>query len=1196
MKNKIIPVFFGAALLLGGVLTVSLNQKETSPAKAYEDMSLASGGDSFLLTEKEYSATESFVYTGELYFNEGQAGGLVFGGVEGSHYYVINLDRYENHIKLIEFTFDGGDLHAEVLNSDDFIGNNKNVKPQEWTFINSQVRNISNVNMKVVVTVEDEHAYAEFFVEGIKRFGIDTTIDLNENGTYVGGKLGLNCFNANVVLRDIEAGKSDYSYFSEPYRNQYHLQPFAKWSNDPNALCYYNGWYHVFYQTYPFGLQWGSMYWGHARSRDLIHFEYLPICLFPEHNDDGSEAYMWSGCAVAYYKGMSADVDARNWFPNGNGNGLFAIFTSDLCGGPEPAQNQIIITSDDEGLTWEKRDVIYQRQKTPYYNEKIDWRDPKIFPVEKDGSGKVTTWGMTLSSYALNKGWLLRSTNLIDWYYDSFFALPTPECIGIGVLEDEDGVEHAYLTNKSRTYLFGSVGLNGAGSLRFLDEDGVNISTYSLDEMKQKLKLLDFGPDSYASQSFYITDSTSDYYGKDIVLNWFSGDLNASFCTGPGEYAGLRGRWNGGFTIPVEYGIYTDNSGEMRLSQKPITVNNEHLEKTELVSFTDYKVDYQTGNLLKDVHSHTFELEASITIKEDSPIIFKVDVGENEYMQFGWNTTDGYYVDRTYLDDKGINTNIDWHAKYASHILGDSDTKTFYVLNDNGGLEVFCEDYSIPFYFVTTAAVSSNGAYFHCDGPIDDEATATDERAVINYLKVSEIISAYQKEIAPGEGVLHVTNTKVQLDTTLSTTAFVSCWYTGNADLEWEEVSNSGAVEATTSNYGLSLKAVRTGSALYKVSAEEKEETISVTVSSGIFDSDFTFKKEDVIAGTWSIANGALVGEKASGNGFLLAKEVGSDFTYTGQFDINSGTAGALVFRAASDMSSYLVANYDTNEHVVKIWSTRGELVRSGHVDVGVNNVVITIKTSGKNVKVSLNGNEVIDYNLADEEPLNGRFGVNVFSSKVSFKTLSLVEDEQNVEYTSGELKVNLGIKQYVSAVYNLTAANSKLEPGFYSQSNDELSIKEEYFSLLENGLYRLKVVGSLSIIHINVTVNMASHQLVVGDVTTELGLNVNVFVGSFKVTSLAINGKDVKTSKYFVKDYVLTIDSSCFNEGENTVVINNTTSFKVTVNNNIEQGSNGGKSCGGNIVTTSVILSLISLSSILLVIISNKRKKREDL
>ena len=1178
MKNKVLPIIFGAALLVGGAFAISHNKNNIKEVKAYADMSVSSGGDAFALMDKEFSATESFVYTGDLYFNDGQAGGLVFGGVENQHYYVVNLDRYENHIKLMEFGENG--QYLSTLNSCDFIGNSVNVKPQEWSFINERVRTISNVNMKVVVTVEDGHAYAEFFVEGIKRFGTDTVIDLNANGNYVGGKLGLNCFNANVTLRNIEAGKSDYSYFTEPYRNQYHLQPFAKWSNDPNALCYYNGWYHVFYQTYPFGLLWGDMFWGHARSRDLIHFEYLPICLFPSNNDDHSVSYMWSGCAVAYYKGMSSVVDERNWFPNGNGNGLFAIFTEDRCGGDEPAQNQIIITSDDEGLTWEKRDVIRQRDKIPYPNEKVDWRDPKIFPVEKNNEGKVTVWGMTLSSYALNKGWLMRSTDLVNWYYDSWFHLPTPECIGIGVLEDENGVEHAYLTNKSRTYLFGSIGLN-AGSLRFVDEDGINIMNYSLAEMEQKLKPLDFGPDSYASQSFYITDPESEYCGKDIVLNWFSGDLNASYCTGPGEYANLRGRWNGGFTTPVEYGIKTTEEG-MRLTQKPITVDNENLAKTSVVNLSEVEVTSQSENLLKDVHTHIFELEASVTTNNNSPITFKVDVGEDEYMQFGWNATDGYYVDRTYLDDKGINTNIDWHVKYASHILGDSDTKTFYVLSDNGGLEVFCEDYSVPFYFVTTAAVGSTGASFASDD------------ATVNYLRLNEVKSAYQKEAAEGEGVLYIATHDVALDTELRTSKFVSCWYTGQADLEWSVINNNDVVEATTSNQGINVRALKAGTATYKVSVDDKEEVITIIVSAANFVSDFTFKKEDIVSGSWTISSGALIGEKLSGNAFLLAKESGSDFTFNGQFEIENGTAGALVFRAASDMSSYLVANYDANEKVVKLWSTRGELARSGRIDVALNNIVLNIKAKARDITITLNGQNAIQYTLAENEPLSGRFGVNVFSATVAFKSLSLIEDEQNVNYTSGELEIDLGIAQYVSAIYNLTTGNTRLEPGYYRQTSESLFIKEEYFALLENGLYRLKVVGSLSSIQVNVNVNM-TRQLVIDDVVVDAGLNVNVYVGNAQVTSVAVNGTTLDESQYSVHDYVLTIDASCFQEGSNEVVVNSTVSFNVTVNSVLEPvGPKQSKSgCGGNIVTTSVILSSLSLALVITLI---ARKKRETL
>ena len=457
MKNKIIPVILSSLLLGGLALSFNKNNKEeVNKTSAYEDINIQSGGDAFKLLDKQYSATESFVYTGDLHFRNGQAGGLAFGSQENDHYYVINMDRYENHVKLLHFSTSG----VDELAVDYFIGNDK-MNDSERDIVNPQVAGIENVNIKVVLTVEEDvepsnlpHTYVEFYVEGIKRFGIDSHIDLNYLGKsyhYEGGYLGANCFNADIYVTNIEIGKSDYSYFSEPYRNQYHLQPFAKWTNDPNALCYYNGWYHVFYQCHPFNNYWGFMYWGHARSRDLIHFEYLPLCLFP---DSGANSYgsagtgwMWSGCAISYQFGMSHDIDLLNWFPNGSGNGMLAVFTRD-----GDYQDQVMISSDDEGLTWTKRQIVVS-QGIIGYPGKQDFRDPKIFPLVKTPEGTVSMWGMTLSSYALDKGWFLKSSNLIDWSLAGSFAFPHPECIGVGVLKDDHNVEHAYLTNKSRSYI-----------------------------------------------------------------------------------------------------------------------------------------------------------------------------------------------------------------------------------------------------------------------------------------------------------------------------------------------------------------------------------------------------------------------------------------------------------------------------------------------------------------------------------------------------------------------------------------------------------------------------------------------------------------------------------------------------------------------------------------------------------------------
>jgi len=63
---------------------------------------------------------------------------------------------------------------------------------------------------------------------------------------------------------------------------KYHFRPVANWMNDPNGLCQVNGWYHMFYQYNPHGDKWGDIHWGHARSRDMLHWEELPIAMAPD--------------------------------------------------------------------------------------------------------------------------------------------------------------------------------------------------------------------------------------------------------------------------------------------------------------------------------------------------------------------------------------------------------------------------------------------------------------------------------------------------------------------------------------------------------------------------------------------------------------------------------------------------------------------------------------------------------------------------------------------------------------------------------------------------------------------------------------------------------------------------------------------------------------------------------------------------
>lgn len=83
---------------------------------------------------------------------------------------------------------------------------------------------------------------------------------------------------------------------ADPHRPAFHFVSPAGWLNDANGLTQRDGWYHLFYQYNPNEAVHDHICWGHARSRDLMHWEHLPIALRPGDGPDADGC--WSGVLV----------------------------------------------------------------------------------------------------------------------------------------------------------------------------------------------------------------------------------------------------------------------------------------------------------------------------------------------------------------------------------------------------------------------------------------------------------------------------------------------------------------------------------------------------------------------------------------------------------------------------------------------------------------------------------------------------------------------------------------------------------------------------------------------------------------------------------------------------------------------------------------------------------------------------------
>jgi fructan beta-fructosidase len=449
----------------------------------------------------------------------------------------------------------------------------------------------------------------------------------------------------------LEEYRQSADYYKEMFRPAYHFTPELNWMNDPNGLVYFDGEYHLFYQHNPLGNDWGHMSWGHAVSKDLFHWEHLPIAL-----QDQYDVMAFSGSAIV-------DENNSSGFGDGKTPPLVAIYTGH--GGDR--QTQDLAYSHDRGRTWKR----YAGNPVLDIGEK-DFRDPKVFWHEP-----TKRWIMVVALATAKKIQLYASPNLKSWTYLSEFGpagakeklnWECPDLFELSIANEPGQsrwVLHIGMGN-------GSVAGGSGGEYFTGTFDGATFTADSLES-----QWTDYGRDFYASVSWSDIPNSD---GRRIWIGWMN---NWETCLNP------TWPWRSAMSAPRELSLRRIE-GKLRLCQTPV----REIEKLYSETSKFWTDSIENDISILQVPTKHYELKLEFTPgdgKEFGVHLFKSKDGKQK-------TTVAYdvgakeiYVDRT------KSGNVDFHrafaGKHSAPLSPDADGKIrMRILVDACSVEVFGND------------------------------------------------------------------------------------------------------------------------------------------------------------------------------------------------------------------------------------------------------------------------------------------------------------------------------------------------------------------------------------------------------------------------------------------------------------------------------------------------------------------------
>lgn len=382
--------------------------------------------------------------------------------------------------------------------------------------------------------------------------------------------------------------------YLEAHRPQLSYSPARNWMNDPNGLVYHDGEYHLFYQYNPNDDEWGDMSWGHAVSRDLVHWSELPVALQVEKDAQGAITQsFFSGSAVVDHSNSSG-LGSIGQAP------MVAIYTSVYPGAMTLAngarvrqgqQSQSLAVSLDCGRNWTQYagNPVLALPPAAYQDEYREFRDPKVFWYAPHAK-----WVMVVVLAMQHKALWYASKDLIEWEFMSEFG---PVSAVGGVWECPDLFELPVDGDAANSKWVLVINLNpggpagGSGAQYFIGQfDGQRFLADPVAADKgaragepvvvtaqpgDHVDWLDYGADYYAAVSW--NDAPD---GKRVMIGWMSNWLYArQVPTAP---------WRSAQSVAREVSLRTID-GQVRLIQQPVAAF-DRLRQDVLLALADQDV------------------------------------------------------------------------------------------------------------------------------------------------------------------------------------------------------------------------------------------------------------------------------------------------------------------------------------------------------------------------------------------------------------------------------------------------------------------------------------------------------------------------------------------------------------------------------------------------------------------------------